>query len=209
MADDTHPYGLWLPWSPQDVAAFFASVAVPWWISGGWAIDLFLGRQTRPHDDVDVQVLRQHQHEIRGLFAGWDMQAVAPAPAPREWPFYEWESGHVLRPETHDIWCRPSKTAPWAIQLMIADTWDTKWVFRRLPEIARPITTIGCRTVDGIPYLSPDIQLLYKAKGMRPKDVADFWHALPHLDRGSRRWLQRALAIAHPDHPWLESLRDG
>lgn len=207
MADSAHPYGPWQPRSPQEVAAFFASLAAPWWIAGGWAIDLFLGRQTRPHEDVDVLVLREHQHEIRVLFEGWDMQAATPAPP--EWPFYKWETGHVLRPETHDIWCRPSKTAQWAIQLMIADARDEQWVFRRCPEITRPIATIGLTTPDGIPYLSPDIQLLHKAKGMRPKDVADFLHALPHLDRTSREWLHQALAITHPDHPWLEPLRDG
>lgn len=207
MTDSAHRYGLWQPWSPQEVAAFFASVAAPWWIAGGWAIDLFLGRQSRPHEDVDVQVLREHQLEIRMLFEDWDMQAATPFPP--EWPFYEWEAGHILRPETHDVWCRPSKTAPWAIQLMIADSRGEQWVFRRNPEVARPIATIGRATAKGTPYLSPDVQLLYKAKGMRPKDEQDFLHTLPHLDRGNRQWLYQALAIAHPDHPWLVPLRDG
>ena len=29
-----------------------------WWVAGGWALDLFLGRMTRPHHDVDVAILR-------------------------------------------------------------------------------------------------------------------------------------------------------
>lgn len=207
MTDRMHPYGRWQPWNPRDVAAFFASLAVPWWIAGGWAIDLFLERQTRAHEDVDVLVLREHQHEVRALFADWDMQAAAPGSA--EWPFYAWEAGHTLRPETHDIWCRPSKTAPWALQFMIADTRDGQWVFRRYPELTRPLATIGHTTSDGIPYLSPDIQLLHKARGLRPKDEEDFLQTLPYLDRASRQWLQQALAIVHPDHPWLVPLGDG
>lgn len=206
MTDGTHPFGPWQPWSPQDVATFFASLTVPWWISGGWAIDLFLGRQTRPHVDIDVQVLREHQHEIRSRFEGWDIQAAASTPS--EWPFYEWKIGHLLRPETHDIWCRPSETTPWAIQLMIADTSSDRWLFRRDPEITRPLSSIGRATSEGIPYLSPDIQLLYKAKGKRPKDDQDFLQALPHLDQASRSWLQHALALTHPHHPWLERLND-
>jgi hypothetical protein len=33
----------------------------PWWIGGGWAIDLFVGSSPREHDDVDVVVLRRDQ----------------------------------------------------------------------------------------------------------------------------------------------------
>jgi hypothetical protein len=57
-----------------------------------------------------------------------------------------------------------------------------------------------------IPYLAPEIQLLYKAKGRRPKDEADFMHTLPALDRERRQWLRNALTMAHPRHPWLDLL---
>ena len=42
-------------------------------IAGGWAIDLFLGRQTRPHHDLDIQILRRDQAALRGLLADWDL----------------------------------------------------------------------------------------------------------------------------------------
>ena len=29
----------------------------PWMIAGGWAIDLFLRRVTREHEDVDIAIL--------------------------------------------------------------------------------------------------------------------------------------------------------
>ncbi len=38
--------------------AWFASLTVPWWIAGGWALDLFAGDQSRPHKDLDVGILR-------------------------------------------------------------------------------------------------------------------------------------------------------
>src|SRR5581483_22863 len=101
------------------------------------------------------------------------------------------------------VWCRPDKTAPWAIQLMIADTEDDRWLCRRDARIHRPITTIGHQTSDGIPYLAPEIQLLYKAKAPRPKDEEDFTKALPLLNQSSRNWLAQALVLIHPGHPWL------
>ncbi len=36
-------------------------------IDGGWAVDALLGRQTRPHDDLDVAVLHKDVPQIRAL----------------------------------------------------------------------------------------------------------------------------------------------
>jgi hypothetical protein len=208
MGDETHSLGSWQPWSPQDVATFFATLSVPWWIAGGWAIDLFLGRQTREHEDIDVQVLRRDQRAVRTLFGAWDMQAALPPPRDEAWPFQPWRLDEVLDMAIHDIWCRPTSTQPWALQLMIADTHDECWLFRRTPTIVRSVAAVGSATADGIPYLAPEIQLLYKAKGLRSKDEADFMQTLPALNQERRQWLRNALTTAHPHHPWLNRLSD-
>jgi hypothetical protein len=204
IADMGDEFGPWQPLSPQQVSVLFRSAAFSWWIAGGWTIDLFLGRQTRSHDDIDVLVLRRDQLAVRDIFAGWDVQAALPSTP--EWPFQEWRVGETLQPHVHDIWCCPDEHAPWALQLMIDDTDGDRWLCRREPRIAHPITNIGRLTSEGIPYLSPEIQLLYKAKGMRPKDQEDFRQALPHLDHDSRDWLKQALLLVHPDHPWLDQI---
>jgi hypothetical protein len=206
MAGDAHSLGVWQPWSPQDVARFFAPLTVPWWIAGGWAIDLFLGRQTREHEDIDVQILRHDQLAVRALFGVWDMQAALPPPRDEGWPFQSWRLDEALDADIHDVWCRMAPTQPWALQLMLADTRDDVWRFRRAPTITRPIASIGCGAADEIPYLAPEIQLLYKAKGLRPKDEADFAQALPALEQERRQWLSHALAVTHPGHPWLNRL---
>lgn len=61
-------------------------------------------------------------------------------------------------------------------------------------------------TSDGIPYLMPEIVLLFKAKHDRPKDHADFEGTLPLLDDQQRTWLGAGLARVHPGHVWLERL---
>src|SRR5487761_311998 len=33
----------WATVRPEEVAPFFLAASVPWWIAGGWALDLFLG----------------------------------------------------------------------------------------------------------------------------------------------------------------------
>lgn len=208
MAETAHTWEQWRPWSPREVAALFAPLPAPWWIAGGWAIDLFLGRQSREHEDIDIQVLRRDQRDVRALFDTWDVQAALPPPRDEAWPFRAWRRGEVLDPAIHDIWCRPTPDQPWALQLMVADTREDWWLFRRAPAIARPLATLGGVSAEGVPYLAPEIQLLYKAKGQRPKDEADFNAALPALDQERRRWLKTALTVVHPEHTWLDLLEE-
>ncbi len=208
MADETPSWGPWEPWRPQEVAQFLAPLSAPWWIAGGWAIDLFLGRQTREHDDIDVQILRCDQHEVRALFGAWDVQAALQPPRDESWPFREWRRDETLDAAIHDVWCRPTPTSPWALQFMIADSRDDMWQFRRIPAIERPLATLGGFSAEGIPYLAPEIQLLYKAKGRRPKDEADFARTLPFLDQERRQWLRHTLSATHPYHPWLGALSE-
>jgi hypothetical protein len=60
---------------------------------------------------------------------------------------------------------------------------------------------------DGLPYLKPEIVLLFKARLRRGKDEADFIGLLPHLSATGRAFLDAALRISEPDHPWLALLR--
>jgi hypothetical protein len=205
MTRETDPFGPWQPWRPEDVARFFSSLTVPWWIAGGWALDLFLGVQTREHEDVDVLMLRRDQREFRALLQGWDVQEAHPELLP-SWPFQEWKLDAPLPVSVHDIWCRPHEGAPWVFQFMVIDSDHDQWISRRTAQIRGSVATLGSVTQDGIPYLAPEIQLLYKAKGLRPKDEADFASTLPALDKKRRTWLAQSLALIHPGHVWLSRL---
>ena len=208
MANETDQFGPWQSWQPEEVTRLFSSLTVPWWIAGGWALDLFLGVQTRVHEDIDILFLRRDQRAIRTLLHGWDVQEAHPELLPGPWPFQEWKQDAFLPAAVHDIWCRPHARDPWAwaLQLMVTDASDDQWIFRRTAQIHGPLATLGRVTRDGIPYLAPEIQLLYKAKGLRPKDEADFARTLPALDGQSRQWLAQSLALVHPGHAWLTKL---
>jgi lincosamide nucleotidyltransferase A/C/D/E len=43
-----------------------AAIAV--WVDGGWCIDALLGRQSRPHSDLDLAVDRRN---VERLCGGW------------------------------------------------------------------------------------------------------------------------------------------
>lgn len=48
----------------------------PWAIAGGWSIDLYLGKVTRDHSDIEIAILRNHQLLIRQHLAGWDLKRL-------------------------------------------------------------------------------------------------------------------------------------
>jgi hypothetical protein len=81
-----------------------------------------------------------------------------------------------------------------------------EWVSRRDERTRLPLEEIGRVGSDGVPYLRPEIVLLFKAKHCRTKDNLDFDSVLSKLDAGAVRWLHEALALLDPDHQWLERL---
>ena len=46
------------------VARIMAGFPHPWFVSGGWAIDLFVGRVTREHGDREMGIFRQKTVEV-------------------------------------------------------------------------------------------------------------------------------------------------
>jgi hypothetical protein len=183
-----------------EVAASLAGFPLPWFISGGWAIDLFLKRVTRDHEDVDVAIFRRDQKELQTYLAGWTLEKVVQRL--RE----PWQEGEWLNLPVHEIHARRAGEASGEIEFLLNEAADDHWVFRRDARIQRPISKSAMRTPSGIPFLAPVIVLLYKAKDPTAKDEADFERVRPHLGFTRRLWLRGALKTCYPGHPWLARL---
>jgi hypothetical protein len=106
----------------------------------------------------------------------------------------------------HDVWVRERPGEPWRFSLMLDERDGADWVYRRDGRVRRPVDACT-RVRDGVRWLEPEIQLLYKSKGRRPQDELDLARTLPHLDAGRRRWLDAALAVADPGNPWRGVVR--
>lgn len=192
----------WEPLSPKDVAALFADAPAGWCVAGGWALDLFLGRQTRAHSDIDVQVPRTWLGDLHTLLPGWQLYAA-------EGTLTSWHVGEPFPESTTDIWCLRQGQV-WELQLMLGRQTDHEWVYKRDDRIRGPLKSMIVPGGDDIPIMAPEIQLLYKAKlPNRPKDEADFRHTLPALSPHQRSWLAESLAIVMPGHPWQLVLEQG
>ena len=94
---------------------------------------------------------------------------------------------------------------------MIDDTEGEDWLFRRDNGVRRPVESLAGRaSTASMTVLSPDVQLLYKSKGLRDKDIADFEAVRPYLSSDERTWLRTALNTVAPGQPLgLRPLRRG
>ena len=61
-------------------------------------------------------------------------------------------------------------------------------------------------TPNDLPYLAPEIVLLFKSRSTRPKDTKDFTDVAALLDPTRREWLHAHIAPRYPNHPWLTAL---
>jgi hypothetical protein len=202
---DLDPHN-WDPLSVDEVVALFRDLPAPWWIAGGWALDLFLGRTTRPHEDTDVVILRRDQLVVQEYFRRqWRLFKTH---QPR-WPHLApWPAGEFLDLPVSDIWARRElDRGPWRFQLMLTEEEGDRWVYRRLRTIGGEIAGLGLTTDAGVPYLAPEIQLLYKSRTGRARDALDFRNVLPHLPTARGEWLLDGLRRQYPEgHAWMAPL---
>ncbi|MGH9008930.1 MAG: nucleotidyltransferase domain-containing protein [Acidimicrobiia bacterium] len=78
--------GPWEPLSLTDIDHDFRRAAVRWWIGGGRALKLHVGRSWREHEDADVGLSRPDLFGLRPFLGGWDVYvaaagAIEPGPA--------------------------------------------------------------------------------------------------------------------------------
>ena len=194
--------GRWDPWSPDQIFALLAGFEPPWWIAGGWALDLYLERQTRPHADTDIEIPATAMTALAGRLHGWDLRLASAGKLRR------WDPLSAVPHGVNSLWCRPADGEPWRFQIMLATTLDDAWIYRRDDRIRRNLADVGMRSDNGVPHLAPEIQLLYKSKDVRPKDQQDFDTVIGRLRGAQQQWLRRALALVSPGHPWLDRLQD-
>ncbi len=190
-----------LPQEIRAVARTLASLRAPWAVAGGWAIDLALGRTTRPHADVDIAVFRNEQAELRSALSGWRFEvAVGGMLTP-------WAPDVSLELPVHEVHAQPpAGTSGPALEFLLNEREGTDWVYRRDPAVRLPLARAIREVPGGIRVLAPEIVLLYKSKAPRATDEHDFRAARPLLDAEGRAWLRAALLRATPTHPWAADL---
>jgi hypothetical protein len=195
---------VWDAWTPHELAPRLAGVDVPWCVAAGWALDLYRGGQTREHEDLEIAVPAAGFGAIRDALAEFEVEVVG---GPGDGSGRRWPVASAAAGVYHQTWVRDPGTNVYRLDVFREPHEGDTWICRRDETIRLPYSRIIRKTADGIPYLAPEIVLLFKAKhAARPRDQEDFAGVVPLLDDGERAWLRDVLTRVHPGHDWLERL---
>jgi len=182
------------------VAELMRGYPHPWFISGGWATDLSAGRETRVHPAIEIAIFREEHAALRDWLTDWRLVA--------DYGFVKepWLPGETLTPAARFVTGRRSGGDPSSLLIRIENTGRGLWYSGDNRMVSHPVSSFGRVTPDGIPYVSPAISLLFRARDAGPLDDQDFRIALNVMGGRDRLWLDRALSIQVPDHPWRDAL---
>ena len=200
-------------------------IDVDYAICGGHAIDLFLGNKTRPHKDLDVSVFDEDRDIVIEymLCCGWEIYE----PCGAEFLHKITNVKNQKRVKTN-IWCVKSGNPHYRftehekdmytvdfddseqqeldyIEFLFNSRKGGSFLYSRNHDIELSLDR-AILHANGIPYLAPEIVLLYKSTiADDPKYLLDFENASSKMSEAQVMWLKKALVQMFPNgHIWLE-----
>ena len=139
----------WEAWPPAVLAHRLEGVDVPWRVSAGWAIDLFLGGERREHEDLELAVPADRFDEIAAALPELDFHVVTrgiAAPVA--------ESAELME-TIHQTWGLDRTANRWRVDVFREPFDDDGWVARRDESIRLPYSELIEHTPEGSPTSVP------------------------------------------------------
>ena len=190
-----------LPRKLNSVCSTFSDFKEPWFVAGGWAIDLAVGRVTRQHSDVDICIFRNSLPQFFSYFKEWKIEVSIPGTSQR----ITCRSIEDVIIPRHELHCDFENIN---FEILLNETNGENIVFRRDTSIILPLERFTCWNNDNIPFVHPAWLLLYKAKYLKEKDQKDFKEVIKILLKDDLKWLHQALSRHQPGSHWLRELNE-
>ncbi|WP_166243173.1 nucleotidyltransferase domain-containing protein [Paenibacillus turpanensis] len=171
----------------------------PWYIAGGWSIDLFLGRKTREHKDMDLVIFRQYKEEVIEHFHGWDIQMVVFG----EDRFEQVSRGmNIEKPN----YCLHLRKGDEFVEILFTDVAEGSVIYRRDESVRMSLDDFVHQDRAGRKFVTPEWQLLFKSKSPRLTDEEDFKNIIYSLSIKQLNWLKIALEHTNQNEEWKDQL---
>ena len=89
--------------APRKIQTLMQAFPAFWAVAGGWAIYLFLGKETRSHKDIEIAILRKDQNLLQDFLPDWTFEYVTSG------TFYPWEKERHLTSPIHETYATSPK----------------------------------------------------------------------------------------------------
>lgn len=181
---------------PQRIKSFLEGYDGRWAIAGGWALDLFMKKETRQHKDIEIVIPRNEQEKLRAFLKDWNFNFI------KKGELIAWENNIALKLPIHEI---HAKFGGNQIEILLNEMDDKEWTYRRNPNLKYPNNKLFIRHEMGINFLAPEIVLLYKVKVNKAKDIIDLKNSIRLLGEEEKRWLMEAIkAEKRNSDEWID-----
>jgi hypothetical protein len=139
-----------------------------WTLCGGCSLDLILGRQIRPHADIDIGVFRSQLTACLRSIGQEKIFLCSPQGRQTAW------DGLTINANVHDIWVSDPLQEHWLLQIMVYDDEGDRVIYRRDRRICWSKKHHSLQ-IDEVRVLNPLITFLYKTNKTKidEKEVTD------------------------------------
>lgn len=138
-----------------------------WVLCGGYSVALFVGKDTRLHDDIDIGVFRS---QLLACLSAIGRERVFLCLRDTHCP---WDGGDIPG-EVHDIWITDRARKHWVFQIMVFDD-EADRVFYRRDRRVSWAKEHHCIQIEGVRVLNPFVTFLFKTNKptLEGKEVHD------------------------------------
>ncbi|MDR7040173.1 hypothetical protein J2X36_004954 [Methylobacterium sp. BE186] len=190
----------WEAWSPHELGQRLREATLPWYVAGGWALDIWHGKQTREHEDLEFVVIRNDADHFRAILHELEFftvkdRTIEYLPPAANLPSDVWQ-----------LWGGDMRQGCWRVDMMMEPGTPDLWIYKRDRAIQMARSDAVRVSETGIPYLAPINVMLFKAKHCRKKDQIDFNFLRPKLSLEEKEQLTTWLNELHPGHEWIKKL---
>jgi len=157
----------WRPVALQELQRHLGGFT-DWTLCGGCSLDLILGRQIRPHLDIDIGVFRSQLTACLRSIGKEQIFLCSPPGRQTAW------DGAAVNAAVHDIWVSDPLQEHWLLQIMVFDDEGEKVIYRRDRRICWSKKSHSFQIGD-VRVLNPLITFLYKTNKTKidEKEVTD------------------------------------
>ena len=211
----------------------FKNCGFPYYVCGGFALELFLGKAMRSHSDLDISIFEENRKDAVEflLAAGWKVYQRS------QYQKQIFDANDPLVLECRNIWAIKPGSQIIVVPIdgeenlydfeilgqqtefnfieMVVDAKDEhNFLLGKDRNVSRAMDKAILFNGD-IPYMAPELVLFLKShptylthEWHKEKTPGDFEALIPALPDESREWLMKALEAAYPEgNHWLEQLK--